>query len=118
MDNFATLGAVSSVTITVPAGKRWILYGGYIERDQNATLTYEIRNAADKNIFGGGTIAAGTSNVLWGLTAILLGSTTFLDYFHFPYPLIMEAGSDILISWGAAQTTPEITALVLEVPAE
>lgn len=100
--NFQTLGAVATHTQTVPAGKRWLLLGGSIERDVNATLQCTITDADDNILIESDTEAAGTTRVqLAGLFKVL--------------PQVCEAGDKIILTWGAGQTTPEISIIILEV---
>jgi len=102
VDNFQTLGAVATHTQTVPAGKRWLFYDGSVERDVNATLQITITDAADHVLVESDTEAAGTTRVqVSGLFKVL--------------PLILDAGEKIVLTWGAGQTTPEISLVVLEV---
>lgn len=105
-DNFETLGAVSSKTWTVPAGKRWVIYGGSAERDQNATLSIVHNTSADKKIMDFHYAVAGTSTICWPCgTSYPMG------------PFIAKAGDKIVYTWGAAQTTPEVSLQILEVDA-
>ena len=105
--NVETLGAVSTKTWTVPASKRWLVIGGYAERDQNATLDFKVTDSADKTIMIAAQIAAGTTNIGFG---------NFATDTEFAFnPFILDAGDKIVLDWGAAQTTPEIACLVLEV---
>jgi len=95
-DNFETLGAVSTKTFTVPSGVMWLVYGGYAERDANATLDIEAYNSSDKAVYRfKDQYGAGTTNLSW--TA------------NFPVPL--AAGMYVKYTWGAQQTTPEVSLL-------
>ena len=101
VDNFEVLGAVASKTFTVPAGKRWLVYGGYFERDVNATMDIEAYNAANHAIYRfKDQYGAATTNLSWGA--------------DFPVPL--DAGMYVKYTWGAGQTTPEVSLLVTEYP--
>lgn len=105
--NVETLGAVDTKTWSVPAGKRWLVIGGYAERDQNATLDLKVTDSSDKTIMIHAQIAAGTTNVGFG---------NFATDSEFAFnPFILDAGDKIVLDWGAAQTTPEIALLVLEI---
>ena len=106
-DNVETLGAVATKTWTVPAGKRWLIIGGYAERDVNATLDLKVTDSADKTIMIMPQIAAGTTNIGFGNFA-----TDATWAFN---PFILDAGYKIVLTWGAGQTTPEIALLVLEI---
>ena len=107
VDNVETLGAVATKTWTVPSNKRWLVIGGYLERDQNATLDLKITDNAGKTVLLCPQIAAGSSNVGFGVM------NTDSEFEFSPIPL--DAGMKIVVTWGAAQTTPEIACLVLEV---
>ena len=105
--NVETLGAVATKTWTVPANKRWIVFGGYAERDVAATLDLKVTDSADKTIKIMPQIAAGVTNIGFGNFAT---DTTW----HFePFPL--DEGMKIVLTWGAGQTTPEIALLVLQI---
>lgn len=108
LDNFETLGAVAFKEFVVPAGKRWLVFGGHAERDQSATLVISATNAADKRIFALAEVAAATSNIDWGTVANSTANRT-----QYPFPL--AAGMKVRYQYGAAQTTPEVALLVLEI---
>jgi len=97
--NVETLGAVAIKTWTVPAGKRWFVLGGYAERDQNATLDIWATDTSDKIIWGRDQEAAGVTNIGWNVPGLL----------------VLDATDKFVYTWGAAQTTPEISLLVLEI---
>jgi len=102
VNNFQTLGAVATHTQTVPAAKRWLFYGGSIERDNAATLQCTLTDASDQILVESDTEAAAATRVqLSGLFKVL--------------PHILDAGEKIVLTWGVAQTTPEISLLVLEI---
>jgi len=103
VSNFQTLGAVATVTFSVPSGARWIVLYGTAERDQNATFSADIRDASDKVI--GHLLDA----LAAGVTKVYMPSDS-----HFPCPCVLEEGYDITFTWGAAQTTPEVALVVLE----
>jgi len=109
VDNCETLGAVTFKKFTVPAGKRWLVFGGSAERDVSATLDIAIYNAGDKLIMANAQVGAGTTTISWGsfytATANALMNAIPLD-----------AGSYVKYTWGAAQTTPEVSCLVTEYP--
>lgn len=102
--NFQTLGAVATHTQTVPANRRWLLLDGSIERDVAATLQININDelAAHNLIIHSNTEAAGTTRVQ---LASLFSSM----------PIVLDAGMQIELTWGVAQTTPEISLVVLEI---
>ena len=108
-NNFATLGAVSTISFTVPADKRWYVYGGTVERDQSAALDVAFYDADDHLIMALSQVAAGTTKISWGFAA-----TAVLNILNAPLPL--DAGSYVKYTWGAAQTTPEVTCYIMETP--
>lgn len=104
--NYEVLGAVAAKVLTVPAGKRWYWFGlGSIERDASATLNITVRDENDKAL--GQLFTAAASASLINLPLDLAAGVNF--------PQIFEAGWDVVITWGATQTTPEISFTVLEV---
>jgi len=110
IDNFATLGAVATISFTVPAGKTWLVFGGTAERDVNATFIVEAYNSADKLLGRLGSQAAGVTSISWGtMNAVINGLAM-------QYPFQLRAGDYIKYTWGAAQTTPEVRLNVLEYP--
>lgn len=92
---------------TVPASKRWLLYGGVVHTDANATVDVVLYNDADKTLlYLADHAAAGAA-----------------AYEEFPvgtqvptvFPIPMEAGWYVKITCGAAQgAAAEATCLVLE----
>jgi len=110
--NQETLGAVSSKTWTVPSGKRWVILGGYAERDQSATFRVSITDASDKNLMLTELLGAATTDISFG-GLNNLPWTTGLNPMQFPFPV--DAGMKIVYTYGAAQTTPEVALLVLEI---
>lgn len=80
---------------TVPAGERWLLFGGVINRDANATLDVTVQNAAGKTILYLSDQAAGT-----GITHYP-DSSVGGDQIIRPIPL--DAGMVVYILTGAAQ---------------
>jgi len=112
LDNFETLGAVTQKKFTVPTGKRWLLFGGYCERDADAKLWVRAFNSADKLLSIIAFYAAGGSDVTFGCGYL---SATLNQPMAFPLPL--KAGDYIAYDWSVAQTTPEVTLIVLEVDA-
>lgn len=102
LTNQSTLGAVSTKEFAVPTGKRWLICGGYAERDQNATLNIQAEDASDKIISGldpNSPYSAGTTNIAWVCQGIV----------------ILDETDKVVYDWGAAQTTPEVGLLVLEI---
>lgn len=103
--NFATLGAVATNTFTVPAGKRWLIIYGKAERDANATFDAHITDGT--NIIG-----YLTAQIAAGVTMVHLPNDG-----HFPCLPMLDAGYTVVYTWGAAQTTPEVSLVVLEMDA-
>jgi len=106
VDNYKLAGNVSSTEITVPTGKKWMLYGGFIERDANASLKVTIKNSGGNTLFESDLLAADTTNITYGV----FGDSSI----PISHPIPMDAGSIIAISWGALQTNPRVCAVVKE----
>jgi len=104
--NVETLGAVATKTWTVTANKRWLIVGGYAERDANGTLDLKVTDAADKTVMIFDQIAAGVTNIGFG--------NFDTDGWSFK-PFWLDAGMKVVLTWGVAQTTPEVALLVLQI---
>lgn len=105
--NVETLGAVATKTWTVPDGKRWLVIGGHAERDVAATFDLKVTDNAGKTLQQCEQVAAGATVVSFGNIA------NESEVAFNPFPL--DEGDKIVITWGVAQTTPEIALLVLEI---
>ena len=105
--NVETLGAVTSKTWTVPIEKRWLVIGGYAERDTSATLDLKVTDSAGKTIMIASQIAAGATNIGFGS----LASDTNWAF----NPFVLDTDDKVVLTWGAEQTTPEVALLVLEI---
>jgi len=109
-NNFATLGAVSTYTFTVPEGRKWHVLCGYAERDVNATFRWDVNDADGNSAFAlGSTIGAGVSNI-WIPTTMTANDREVWT----GQPLILGGGWTFVYTWGVAQTTPEVSLWVLE----
>jgi len=113
-DNAATNLKWTSTTAqeyTVPAGKRWFLFGGQITRDVatgTATVEVDIYNDADKPVLHLDTRANGTGTTPYPVSTYT-GSTVW------PFP--MDAGWYVKILIGEAQdAAAAATCCVIEVP--
>lgn len=96
-------------TMIVPAGKRWILLGGVVNRDASSTLTIYVKDASDNIIhlvlYSGATAALTT----WPDNAD--SEKTYI--FH---PIILDVGEYVEFSFGAAQGAGAfLSCVVLEV---
>ena len=111
IDNYIELGAITTSTITVPPGKRWLLYGGFCEIDTSATIVIEIRNADEKIIMQLAYQAASTNNLTYPNKESSI-------YGPLSIPIPMKEGDYIYFIWGAAQTSPTVSAIVLEIDME
>ena len=94
-------------TYEVPASKRWLLYGGVVTRDTSTGTATLVVNLTD-----------GT-NVLMNLAteADATGTTSLLADIPGDYvmPLIMDAGDQVVITFGEAQgAAAAATCVVLE----
>jgi len=115
VSNFETLGAVATKTWTVPTGKRWVPMGLlYAERDANATFDAKVTDGSDKPIIPALTtqIAAGVTNLGFPKDCPDDGS---IAAFRALKGMVLKAGWKVVLTWGAAQTTPEISFPVLEI---
>lgn len=113
--NFETLGAVATKTFEVPSNKRWIVFGGYAERDQAATFDVLVTDASDKIIMGSGLASSGTGNISWGAMPAFLDTGQSLgNMIPLNFPIPLDAGMKVVYTWSAGQTTPEVALLVLE----
>ena len=108
-DNQSTLGAVATKTFTVPAGKRWLVYGGYAERDVGSTLDIAFYTSGDKLIFAFPQVTSGSTNISWGIVATASAQQTTI-------PIPLKAGQYVKYTWSMAQTTPEVACLASEHP--
>ena len=109
VDNFATLSAVATKTFVVPAGKRWLVFGGRAERDVGTTLDIEFYNSDDELIFAFAQITSGATTISWG---VVYTATTHKLSEAVP----LDASDYVKYTWGQAQGTPEVTCLVTESP--
>ena len=105
--NAETLGAVTTKIWTVPAGKRWLVIGGYAERDASAALDLKVTDSADKTIMIMPRIAAGTTNIGFGNFA-----TDATWAFN---PFVIDGGMKVVLYWTNPQVTPEVALLALEI---
>lgn len=108
-DNCETLGAVTSKTFTVPAGKRWLVFGGSAERDVSATLDIAIYNASDKLVMANAQVSAGTTTISWGSLYTATANALM-------NAIPMSEGWYVKYTWGAEQVTPEVSLLVTVSP--
>jgi hypothetical protein len=108
-DKFATLGAVATKTFTVPAGHRWLVYGGRAERDVNCTLDIEFYNSDDKLIYAFAQITSGGTTISWG---VVYTATTH----KLSEPVPLDAADYVKYTWGETQATPEVTCVVAQNP--
>lgn len=107
---FTHLGAVTSHSFTVPAGKRWLVFGGEVERDANAALSLYVYNAADELIMVIFSEGAGVAEHDWGVWV----SSTPTESRSISHPILLGSGDYLKVVWGAAQTTPVVTIAYVE----
>lgn len=92
---------------TVPAGKRWFLYGGVVHTSANATVDVVLYNESDEIVLYLADHAAA------GAAAYEEYPTTMIGNVLLPIP--MDAGWYVKITCGAAQgAAAEASCLVLE----
>ena len=101
------VGAVATKSYVVPAGERWKVLGGMIERDVNADCSVMVYNEAGHKIFYLSYAAA-------GLTVVPVPNNTDLKS-NYGRDLILDAGDYIKVTWGGGQTNPRVTIRVLKV---
>ena len=96
--------------ITVPAGKRWLLWGGHVKRDANATMGIQINNSSDQMIHYLHYRAAAAETVGYG------GGFHGTANAQGTIPVPMKAGDYLQFDFGANQAaTASISAIVTEV---
>lgn len=83
-----------------------------MQRDQNATGKCSLYDSADNLIFDMAYEAAGTS---WVMIPEEAGTSAGAAPRNAGLPIIADAGMYFKYLWGAAQTTPATSLLVLEV---
>ena len=102
-----------TITITVPSGEIWLLYGGRVKNgdDVARTISVKIKNSSDKiilNMAYQANLGAGSSIVYPNTTANLLNYNNGL--------VILKSGWKIEISYAAGGTssggTAEVSAIV------
>ena len=98
--NAATNYAWDSTTVqayTVPAGKRWYVYGGTVKRDTatgTATLDVSIYDSAAHLVLTLATAADATTLVIYPVAATVG---------HYTLPFILDEGWTVTITIGEAQ---------------
>lgn len=118
ISNFETLGAVSTKRFTVPPGKRWRVLGLMsIEVDVDHTINIKLHDDKDKILGQIAQIAApGVGNYYYPYDiAATAGS---LEFWKMLKGLYLPAGWYLEITWGATQTTPEVSFPVMEIDVE
>lgn len=97
-DNYILVGAAETIeTITVPAGKRWLLFYVFAKPDVSATVNAVLYDDDDKAHGYLGAATAGTTIVMFpddGSAGELNGGS---------YPFIIPAGYYIKFTFGAGQ---------------
>jgi len=112
-----TLGAVATKSFTVPAGKRWIVKGLMsIEVDVDHTIDIGLYDSADK-LLGGITQIAAPGAGTYYFPQQIVGTAASLEFWKMLKGMVLPTGWYVKITWGAAQTTPEVSFPVLEVDA-
>lgn len=113
--NWETLGAGATKSFTVPAGKRWLVLGFMsIEVDVDHTIDIGLYDDADKllgEITQIGAPGAGT----YYFPHQISGTAASLEFWKMLKGLVLPAGWYVKITWGAAQTTPEVSFPVVEI---
>jgi hypothetical protein len=98
-------------TWTVPAGKRWLFWGGSVLNSADATVTCIIQNATPKTVMQLCSIAAPGAAV--GAAVRVQYPDSDINYINLPIP--MDTGWSVKLTMGAAQgAAAEATCLVTE----
>lgn len=114
--NHETLGAVATKSFTVPTGKKWIPFGLLsLEVDVDHTIDIGLYDA-DDNLLGAITQIAAPGAGFYYFPSQISGTAASLEFWKMLVHTVMAAGWYIKITWGAAQTTPEVSFPVLECP--
>lgn len=104
--------STTEATFTVPAGKRWFLIAGSMNRDANTWAVVDFYDSADKNIMRLAECSPAT-----GRTGYPNNSAVNAMEGHKAIPMILDAGEYIKLTFGAAQGAgANASCLVLEIP--
>lgn len=106
--NFEEKGAGDTVQFIVPDERRWVILGGRGERDVNATFDVYLRDALGNLILHMHTAGASLVACCWVPGAIGTDERGGL--------MVADNGMYVEYVWGVAQTSPEVSCLVLEIP--
>ena len=114
LSNFETLGAVATKSFTVPSGKRWVVQGLMsIEVDQDQTIDIGLYDNNDK-LLGEITQIAAPGVGKYYFPHQITGTAASLEFWKMLKGMVLDAGWYVKITWGGAQTTPEVSFPVLE----
>jgi hypothetical protein len=114
VSNFETLGAVATKTFTPPSGKRWVILGFMsIEVDVDHTIDIGLYDSADK-LLGGITQIAAPGAGKYYFPQQIVGTAESLEFWKMLKGMVLDQGAYVKITWGVAQTTPEVSFPVLE----
>lgn len=106
--------ADTTYVATVPAGKRWWLFGGGFFMDVSSTSSVRVFNAADEIVLLLHAAGAATGAQAYPATT---GAAGNMGSGSGPFP--MDAGGYVQITFGTAQTTGAYAScLVLEIDVE
>jgi len=113
--NWETLGAVATKSFTVPAGKRWLILGLLsLEVDVDNTIDIGLYDSADK-LLGGITQIAAPGAGTYYFPGQISGTPASLEFWKMLKGMLLPAGWYVKITWGAAQTTPEVSFPIVEI---
>jgi len=113
--NHETLGAVATKSFTVPANQRWMVQGLMsIEVDVDHTIDIGLYDANDK-LLGGITQIAAPGVGTYYFPQQIAATAASLEFWKMLKGLIMDVGWYVKITWGVAQTTPEVSFPVVEI---
>lgn len=92
--------STTAFKVIVPTGYRAFVLGGYVEREVSGTVTVKAYDVGDNIIASMDYQAAATGSSTWPTNT---DSTAMLGCGG--YPIILDAGEYVLVTFGAAQST-------------
>ncbi|GAH92587.1 unnamed protein product [marine sediment metagenome] len=104
--NSSTWDSTTEHEWKVPAGKRWFIYGGMVNRSDSATLIIEYRDTGDNLMMRLVSESAATGPFSWPESSYKVWTGL---------PLILDPGEHIRFTFGVAQgAAAYITGVALE----
>lgn len=103
VNNRKTAQSGTTVTFTVPTGKRWLVLYGFSERDTSGTFDAMLNDGTNDIGHLCDQVAAGTTDVYLPNDA------------HWPCRPLLDPGEKVVYTYGASQTSNICTLVVLEI---